>query len=90
MLKKNLLPTSQTEEVLFYLKRYGKITTLEASTKLFIMDLQGIIRNLRKSMVINDEWVYKKNKFGRPCRYKRYFLESEDRLSLFERLRFFM
>lgn len=87
---KEALPTSQKEEVLLYLKKYGKISTLQASNELFIMDLQGIIRNLRKKMVINDEWVYKKNKFGRPCKYKRYFIESDDRLKMFKRLRLFM
>lgn len=89
MIKKNV-PQTQKEEVLYYLKRYGKISTIEASNKLFIADLQSIIRYLRKKMNVADEWVYKKNKFGRPCRYKRYFIEPEDRLSLFERLKFFM
>lgn len=79
---------TQKEEVLMYLKRYGKISTIEASNKLFIADLQGIIRNLRKKMDIGDEWVYKKNKFGRPCRFKKYFVD--DKRSFFERLRFFM
>lgn len=81
-------PMTQKEEVLMYLKKYGKISTIEASNKLFIADLQGIIRNLRKKMDIGDEWVYKKNKFGRPCRFKKYFVD--DKRSFFERLRFFM
>lgn len=87
---KQAIPTTQEEEILLYLKRYGKISTLQASNELYIMDLQGVIRRLKKRMVINSEWIYKKNKFGRPCRYKRYFIEPEDRLSFFERLRFFM
>lgn len=87
---KKEIPTTQKEEVLLYLKKYGKISTLQASNELFIMDLQGIIRDLRKEMIINDEWVYKKNKFGRPCKYKRYFIEPAERLNIFERLRFFM
>lgn len=65
---------TQKEEVLFYLKKFGKISTLQASNELFIMDLQGVIRDLRKKMVIDSEWVYKKNKFGRPCRYLQYFI----------------
>ena len=87
---KKLIPTTQLEEVLLYLKRYGRISTLDASNKLFIMDLQGVIRNIRKHLNVSDEWVYKRNKFGRPCRYKRYFLEPEDRLTLINRLRLFM
>lgn len=85
---KKLEANTQKEEVLMYLKRYGKISTIEASNKLFIADLQSIIRYLRKKMDIGDEWVYKKNKFGRPCRFKRYFID--DKKSFFERLRFFM
>lgn len=79
---------TQKEEVLMYLKKYGKISTIEASSKLFIADLQSVIRYLRKTMEIGDEWVYKKNKFGRPCRFKRYFID--DKKSFWERLRFFM
>jgi hypothetical protein len=83
-----LIAKTQKEEVLMYLKRYGKISTIEASNKLFIADLRSIIRYLRKKMNIGDEWVYKKNKFGRPCRFKRYFID--DKKSFWERLRFFM
>ena len=79
---------TQKEEVLFYLKKYGSISTIEAANKLYIADLQSIIRQLRKSMEIGDRWIYKKNKFGRPCRFKRYFID--DKKSFFERLRFFM
>lgn len=87
---KQLEATSQTEEVLLYLKKHGRITTMDAAKKLFIADLQGIIRDLRKRMLIGDEWVYKKNIYGRPIRYKRYFIEPEYRLSLFERLKQFL
>ena len=87
---KQFIPQTQKEEVLYYLKKYGRITTIQASKQLYIADLQGVIRNLRKSIDISDEWVYKKNKFGRPCRYKRYFLEPEDRDAMFNRLRLFM
>lgn len=87
---KKLEATTQTEEVLLYLRKHGRITTMEAATKLFIADLQGVIRNLKKKMIINYEWVYKKNIYGRPIRYKRYYIEPEDRLSLFDRLRYFL
>lgn len=87
-MKKEEIKT-QKDEVLWYLDRYGSISTIEASNKLFIADLQSVIRYLRrKGMFINDEWVYKKNKFGRPCHFKRYFLE--DKKTFWERLRFFI
>lgn len=79
---------TQQEEVLMYMKKYGSISTIEASNKLYIADLQGVIRDLKKKNSIGFRWVYKKNHFGRPCRFKRYYLD--DKVSIFERLRFFM
>ena len=87
---KQLEATTQREEVLLYLRKHGRITTMDAANKLFIADLQSIIRDLRKKMLIDDEWVYKKNIYGRPIRYKRYFIEPNERLSLFDRLRDFL
>jgi len=86
---KKLEATTQKEEVLQYLNKYGKISTMDAANKLFIADLQSVIRYLRKKgMLINDEWVYTRNKFGRPCRFKRYFIE--DKRTFWERIRLFM
>lgn len=55
-----------------WLSEHKTISTIEASTKLFIADLQGVIRNLRKNYAILGKWIYKKNKYNRPVRYKRY------------------
>lgn len=85
---RNTVYKTQQEEVLHYLKKYGKISTIEASNRLYIADLQSVIRVLRKKYEIGDEWVHKKNKFGRHCKFKRYFLI--DKPSFFERLRLFM
>lgn len=63
---------TQKEEVLMWLSEHKTISTIEASTKLFIADLQGIIRNLKKDYVVLYKWIYTKNKYGRPVRYKRY------------------
>jgi len=82
------IATTQKEEVLMYMKKYGAISTIEASNKLFIADLQGVIRDLKKTHAIGCRWVFKKNHFGRPCKFKRYFLD--DKISFFERLRLFM
>jgi len=79
---------TQKEEVLMYMKDYGSISTIEASNKLLIADLQGVIRDLKEEHNIGFKWVYKKNHYGRPCRFKRYYLD--DKVSFFERLRFFM
>lgn len=67
----------QVEEVYEYLKKKGSITTLEAFKKLYIMDLQGVIRDLKKNynVKITDEWLTKVNVLkGRTVRYKKYYL----------------
>jgi hypothetical protein len=38
---------TQKEMVLKYITEHGSITTLESMKKLLILDLQGVIRNLR-------------------------------------------
>lgn len=80
------LPQTQKEEVLMYISKYGSITTLEASNKLFIMDLQSVIREIKKTHAVGYEWRHKKNHFGRPCRFKKYFLLDEPKQTIFERL----
>ena len=87
---KKLKPTTQKEEVLLYLKRKGSITALEGVDKLLIIDLAGVIRDLRKEMDISDIWITKKNIYGRYIRYKRYFIEPKYRLSVFKRLGLFI
>lgn len=63
---------TQKQEVLLYMKTHRYITTLDASTKLFVMDLQSIIRHLKKEYNISYKWIYKTNMYGRPIRYLRY------------------
>lgn len=71
MPRNNGLPT-QKEEVLWFLMEYGSITAMEGFKDLYIIDLAGCIRDLRKEYVIDDEWVNHTNKYGRPIQYKRY------------------
>ena len=43
--------------------------------KLFgIVDLQSVIRNIRKTTDVQDKWVKGTNQYGEPTRYKQYFL----------------
>jgi len=87
---KQLQQTTRKEEVLLYLKQHGSITAFEGFKKLYIIDLAGIIRDLRKDFDIKYSWIYTKNKYGRPIQFKRYFLPEEERLSLLDRIRLFM
>ena len=66
---------SQDQIILEYLKKKGKtISTAEAFSLFGIVDLQSVVRNLRKKLHIKDKWVTDKNSFGKPIRYKRYWL----------------
>lgn len=73
---------TQKQEVLRYMKHHKSISTLEASTKLFIADLQSIIRYLKREYDISYKWVYKKNIYDRAVRFKRYRFSSP--LDIFE------
>ena len=65
---------SQDEVILDYLKKGNKISTMEAFKKFGIVDLQSVIRNIRKTTQVNDIWVNTTNAYGRAIRYKQYFL----------------
>ena len=61
---------TQKDKVLQYILRNGSITSLECAIYLKVMDLQGVIRDLRKQGYnILDIW--EKND---DTKYKRYFL----------------
>lgn len=65
---------NQKQMVLKYLQEKGSITTLEGFTKLYICDLQKIIQLLRQEYNITDEWIYKRNIYGKKIKFKRYML----------------
>lgn len=63
---------TQKDEVLWYLQKYGSITALEGFNKLYVVDLAGCIRDLRKVYEITDEWIHKTSRLGRQIAFKRY------------------
>lgn len=67
---------TQKDLVLEYLKEKGSITTMEAFTELYICDLQKRIQQLRETYDIQDEWIHKKNIYGKPIKYKRYWING--------------
>ena len=70
---------TQKEMLLKYLKDNESITSLECVTKLFIIDLQGVIRNLKEDgYTILDKWEKRINLYGQKKRFKRYFLIQND------------
>ena len=65
---------SQDNIVLEHLKKGKTISTMEAFKLFGIVDLQSVIRNIRKTTDVQDKWVKGINQYGEPTRYKQYFL----------------
>ena len=66
---------TQKEMLLKYLKENESITSLECVTKLFIIDLQGVVRNLKEDgYTILDKWEKRVNLYGQKKRFKRYLV----------------
>ena len=69
---------TQTDMVLDYLEKKGSITTWEAYSKLFITRLSAKIYDLKKlGYEFNEEWITKKNRYGRKVNFKKYILKGE-------------
>ena len=66
--------TSQDNIILAHLKKGKTISTMEAFKLFGIVDLQSVIRNIRKTTDVQDKWVKGINQYGEPTRYKQYFL----------------
>tara|TARA_R100000963_G_C4610005_1_gene80758 strand:+ start:296 stop:565 length:270 start_codon:yes stop_codon:yes gene_type:complete len=70
----------QKEQLLKYFKEIeNNITTLECVQKLYILDLQSVIRDLKKEGYnIMDFWINHTNIFGKATSFKRYYLIQDD------------
>ena len=67
------------ETLLKYLKENESITSFECVVELFIIDLQGVIRNLKEDgYTILDKWEKRVNLYGQKKRFKRYYLIQND------------
>ena len=65
---------SQDNIILEHLQKGTTISTMEAFKLFGIVDLQSVIRNIRKTTDVQDKWVKGTNQYGEPTRYKQYFL----------------
>lgn len=61
-----------------YLKEKGSITNLEAVTELYCYRLSEYIHQLRRVHRIDDEWIKTTNYYGKPTKYKKYYLVEEN------------
>lgn len=70
---------TQNEMLLDYLNKKGSITTYESFTELFITRLSARIYELKKKGYnFEEEWVIKKNRYGKTCSFKKYILRGEN------------
>lgn len=70
---------TQKETLLKYLKENESITSFECVVELLIIDLQGVIRDLKEDgYTILDKWEKRINLYGQKKRFKRYFLIQND------------
>ena len=66
---------SQNRRILDYISLHGGITTLDAERDLGVQRLASRISDLKNlGYPISDEWVKVKNRWGEPCRVKRYWV----------------
>ena len=66
---------NQKEQLINYFYEHFSITTLECMQKLMILDLQGIIRDLKDDgHRIESFYMSRKNMYGDVKKFKRYYL----------------
>lgn len=66
---------NQKEQLIKYFNENFSITTLECMQKLMILDLQGIIRDLKDDgHTIESFYISRKNMYGDIKKFKRYYL----------------
>ena len=68
---------TQEKRILIYLEHFGSISQLEALQEIGVMRLASRISDLRKKgYPIVSKTVTVKNRYGEPCRVKRYSLQG--------------
>lgn len=69
---------NQCERIVFYIKTYGSISTMEAFNELGITRLASRIHDLvSDGYPVEKQLVKAKNRFGEPIHYTRYSLKEE-------------
>ena len=71
---------TQNEMIIKYLNVHGSITTYESYSKLFITRLSARIFDIKNKYGIEfeEEWVTKKNIYGKTCSFKKYILKRKE------------
>jgi hypothetical protein len=72
------MKTNQCELILQYLNDFGSITTFESYTELGITRLASRVNDLKhQGYKFNEEWVSKKNRYGKMICFKKYMLQKD-------------
>jgi hypothetical protein len=67
---------NQREQVLKYIEDFGSITSYQAYIDLGITQLATRVKELKEQGYhFSYEWITKKNRYGKPVRFKKYKLE---------------
>ena len=71
---------TQSEMIIKYLNEHGSVTTYESYSKLFITRLSARIFDIKHKYGIefDEEWVTKKNIYGKICSFKKYILKRKE------------
>lgn len=68
---------NQKQMIIQYINDFGAITSYQAYIDLGITQLATRIKELKKQgYSFNTEWICKKNKYGKPIKFKQYKLEE--------------
>jgi hypothetical protein len=71
------MKTNQCELILQYLNDFGSITTFESYSELGITRLPSRIFDLKqRGYKFEEEWVSKKNRYGKMISFKKYILQK--------------
>lgn len=69
---------SQCEMIIKYLKDFGGITTFESYEQLGITRLPSRIHDLKRmGYEFEEEWISKKNRYGKTISFKKYRLKTQ-------------
>ena len=70
---------NQRQQIIRYIEEFGSISDYEAVVELGILQFGARLKELREQGYnFSSEWVNKKNRYGKPVRFKRYRLEKID------------
>lgn len=69
--------TTMKDRVLQYMRNFDSITTYNAFIDLSCTRLSEYIRQIKLEYKVADEWIHTTNRYGKPVKYKRYWLEEE-------------